>query len=448
MRRVTTCAPIRSDEAYSTEWREGVHEALVGRTNTSVRYYEFGNGTKGCEGTNKTTDLTTFCVTQYQKDNFQVPYTVRGATAYHNNNSASDFEPIAAFRVPDADTTLLSIMSTAKYTGNVTDPLFNALNRSVVSQQVFFESTHDLNVLGCTEQYQFCNLGNGRCTALTGLYGIQQAFEIGDLSLNAKQSAMFQVMWKATWAMGLQWASKLLSDNLLLAKDWAFTAIAQTSSALPPDQWQSEAYNIHNLSLAVFQRRINEYAKPESFEIRPGVNSLNQLVEPTDPEMRALCGLQKIRSSDHYSVSILGMSIILVVGGVLILLDWILVQQIFWFRSVTHARQAKKADWTNTGTLQLYRQALESRGVGPWKVKDFEFPVLLSRNYTFMGLGSQHDPATQLHRMDSGDWAQQHTAYMPEHAVPQYTALTPQTPDMEGEIQVLGESKSSDGKLR
>lgn len=49
-----------------------------------------------------------------------------------------------------------------------------------------------------------------------------------------------------------------------------------------------------------------------------------------------------------------------------------------------------------TGTLQLHRQALDRRDVGPWNIKDYLFPVLVERGRTFLGLGVQGDGPVQV----------------------------------------------------
>lgn len=338
----------------------------------------------------------------------------------------------------------MSIFSKARYAGEVTDQLFLAQNVSTESSQ-FYTSTKNLNILGCTEQYQFCNLRTNQCTDLTGLYGIREAVQNNNtLNLSPRQNAVYTVMWKAAWAMGMQWATTILDNNILLAKDWVFTVKSTTSSALPPYQWELESYNLHNLSLAVFQRRINEFASPENFEIRPGLNSQSQVITPTDPDMLALCQLQKVRSGDHYSVSVLGMCIILIVGGLLILLDWILVQQIFWFRSFTHHRLAKKADWTSTGTMQLFRQALEAKGVAGWNTKDYEFPVLMTRKQTFTGLGAQSDPTIPLGHVNEGQghWYGQGMGQSTAHDGGKYEAVPSQGSDVHvsSDDKIKGES--------
>ncbi|KAF1976479.1 hypothetical protein BU23DRAFT_455728 [Bimuria novae-zelandiae CBS 107.79] len=415
IRRVTSCAPINS-ERYATLWKKNLPEAFGGKTNTSVRFWEFGKGPYGCRATSleNQTDDTTFCISQYQKDYWQDTYTVLAVTAYVVNKTASDFTPVPDFQRDDADVTLISIFSKAKYTDVVNDPLFHAHNNSFTTGtngKNFSTPTTDLSVLGCTEQYQFCNTANGKCTELTGLYRVLKTVEDGDLELSPQQAATFRVVWKAAWSMVLQWATTILDNSLLLAQDFVFTMKSTTSSPLPDAQWIQEAHNLHNLSLAVLQRRVNEFSSPENFDIRPNLNSLEQMDTPTDVYELNICQHQKIRSTAHVSVSVLGMCIVLGVGSILILLDWTLIQQIFWFRSVTHLRQAKKADWMATGTLQLHRQALEARAIGPWNLGDYLFPVLAERGRIFLGLGVRPDPPGHSSVQDEGSDYNSRTAY-------------------------------------
>lgn len=317
------------------------------------------------------------------------------STSYFGNSTASDFTPIPDFAVPNADTTLIAVFSRLKYTGKSADPMFNIQNISTQFPD-FFTPTNDLSILGCTEQYQFC-VENNKCTDLTGLYGIQQAVDGGSLTMTRRQQATFTVMWKAAWSMALQWACKILDDRVLLAQDWIFTSKSEFSSTLPDNQWELESFNLHNLSLAVFQRRINEYASPINLDIRPGVNSLEQMDTPTDPYLLDICKQQRIFSTEHISMNVLGISVILGVGSLLILLDWVFIEQIFWFRSFTHHRLAKKADWMSNGTLQLHRRVLETRATGPWVSGDYQFPVLAEKGKVFSGLGAEHEGLNRSH---------------------------------------------------
>lgn len=67
-RRVTTCAPINVEQ-YATTWRSDMIEGYGGKTNTSVRFYEFGKSNFGCVATKSNqTNTTTFCISQWMKD--------------------------------------------------------------------------------------------------------------------------------------------------------------------------------------------------------------------------------------------------------------------------------------------------------------------------------------------------------------------------------------------
>jgi hypothetical protein len=285
--------------------------------------------------------------------------------------------------------TLISIFNKALYKGQVNDALFNA-QTPIGNGSQFYAPTNELAVLGCTEQYQICQPLTKKCTNLSGLYAVQNAVKRGDLGLSARQKATFSVVWEAAWGMVMQWTIRLLNDQVLLAQDWVFTAIASGSSSLPANQWQHESFNLHNLSLAMFQHRINQYASPETFEISPGVHADDNLDTPTDPDLLNLCKSQRVLSPRHYSVSVLGMAIILVFGTLLIILDQSL--ESIWFRFFNpRSGLAKRADWTQTGTMQLHRQTLEARGIGAWDRKNHDFPVMEMKGKTFAGLDAREE---------------------------------------------------------
>jgi hypothetical protein len=190
--------------------------------------------------------------------------------------------------------------------------------------------------------------------------------------------------------MVLQWTTRLLNRQLLLAQDWVFAANAFGSSSLASGQWQRETHHIHNLSLSLFQHRIDRFSSPDTFELRPGLNALEQIDVPTNPYILDLCKRQRILSARHYSVSVLGMTIILSVGGLLIILDnsieWL------WSRYIsTRYQLAKRAEWSQTSTLNLHRQALEARGIGPWERKYNDFPVMEANHKSFKGLSEREE---------------------------------------------------------
>lgn len=332
----------------------------------------------------------------------------RVQTSYYGNENASDFVPISDFQVPNADVTLIAIFNKARYSEKVEDTLFSAQNESSWGPG-FFTATDELSVLGCTEQYQICNIRNTHCTPITGLYGIEDALDSEEayLELSPKQKAIAQLLWMPARSMSLQWTFKVLGAELLLAKDWLWATSSLGSSALPPNHWQLEAENLHNISLAVLQRRVPEFASPNEFEIRPGLSSLAQIRAPSDPTLRDLCTAIKLRSNENISVNVLGMGIILGVGSFLILLDFVLIHQLFWmnilwWKDRSPHRQKGKEDWQATGILQLQRSALESRGIAPWQDDENKTPVLLDKTRKFARLNDLNDGGKMgEHRRDN-----------------------------------------------
>ena len=140
---------------------------------------------------------------------------------------------------------------------------------------------------------------------------------------------------------------------------------------------------MHNISLATMQRAVVEYTSSTDIETGPGLRSLQQIVRPTDPEALRLCGMVKIWSAEHTSFSVLGLVLILVLGSGFIVLDFVLARAVGWARTKTGWRLYKRAEWADQSTLQLQRQALEGRWIGPWTGTDDDVPVLAGYRRTF-----------------------------------------------------------------
>jgi hypothetical protein len=133
----------------------------------------------------------------------------------------------------------------------------------------------------------------------------------------------------------------LLGDDVLLAKDhlWGSTIY---SSNLPDHQWEVEAANLHNISLAMLQRSVVEYTSPPDIAIIPGLRSLSQMEFPADAGMEALCHKQKIVSKDHTGFSMVGIAVIIAIGSVMILLDFVLARVVLWIEWGRFARMQEE----------------------------------------------------------------------------------------------------------
>jgi hypothetical protein len=309
--------------------------------------------------------------------------------------SLTDFYPRAELNIEDADMTLLFLSNQAVYTEKVDDLWFKASSQSDsrgLEEDLYtnYESVwwpdRLISTLGCTERYQFCN--GQRCSALSGLDTIDPSKD-NSLGFNAKQTAVFKTLWKAAWGMRIFFIPFLLGSNFLLAQQFIQGAEGgHVSSSVYSDQWIKEVENIHNISLAVLQRRIVEYASPPSVLVRPGVSSLEFIVPAETEELNRICGMIKVRSAVYSSFSVFGLFTILITGFLFILTNLFISDIIFWFRRrrKTDINECKRREWIESQFFQLQRSAFEGRHIGPWEDINEDIPVTTDIGKVFPSL--------------------------------------------------------------
>jgi len=219
--------------------------------------------------------------------------------------SESEFLPIPDFNRSDADVSLIFLNRLLLYTEEVTDPWFNATLPFEVDgwSGRKWASPLATTVIGCTEQYQFCN--DYRCTPLSGLYSMNNKL-ISAVRFNPAQMATFELLWNATWPMQMRYLLVSLGADVLLAKDKVYISFNKLSPALPPDQWHTEMENIHNISMAMLQQRVVDHASPFNFKIHNPLNADTFIIPENDTENVRLCSLQRIKTSGYSSFSVLG----------------------------------------------------------------------------------------------------------------------------------------------
>ncbi|KAF2837290.1 hypothetical protein M501DRAFT_197728 [Patellaria atrata CBS 101060] len=411
MKKVTTCAVIPAEEKYSTLFLTNpdghVNDPLP---ENSFKYYNMG-----ADLINK--NSYTYYVSNYSMWSVSEPYILsptfsrfhrfvqleedifsssaysqkeyadnpyRGYTAYLNNRSESDFAPIRDFQTDDSDVTLMSLLNYVRYNGRVDDPWFRAdqefanANLGVPSSGTSWLPSHISSVLGCTEQYQFCNAKRS-CTQLTGFHGIDPE-TVNGLELNEAQKDTFKLIMHVAYYMRLQILVFFLRSQALVAQQylWGHNFV---SSALDQNQWHIEVENFHNMSLAALQRGIVDHASPPILQIRPGVESTDYIVKPESDGERNHCGNQKIRSTAYSSFSVLGLSIIMVGGTFIILINLCLSGIVGWFQK-RHGSY-RFFEWNQGDYLQLQRLAFEGANIGPWKGKDDAVPLTVHAGMRF-----------------------------------------------------------------
>jgi len=306
------------------------------------------------------------------------------------------FRPIADFRRTDADVIMIFIRSAVLYTAYIPDPVFNA-TRQISGPGVTgpkWASAVDIGVIGCTEEYQFCNGDN--CTTTSGLHLFNED-SVQTLGYNGAQMATFKLLWTVLYTAKLRHLGHMLGADSLSAVEKLYTAILaggqRLSSALSSHQWQIEVENMHNISMAVVQRSPLAHAAHTDL----GGNSVeteSYFIHETDPEGRHLCASQKIKTTAYTSFSVLGLALIISFGSVILFVNAILADVVGWIQKRTGRGMLRRQQWIESEVLQLQRMALEGRGIGPWRRSEDHVPITVQFGKMFKFEKSRPLPAS------------------------------------------------------
>lgn len=318
--------------------------------------------------------------------------TVRSAlTSYAKQqdivNGTSGFSPIPDLQLPNADVSVLSIVSQFSYSNKVLDPWFRATlsdNSGLVDFNVsyigswttdswrnWYYPDRVLSVLGCTEQYQFCN--STSCSTPDGLYADQAAPYLG-LMLNSDQKATFDLVWNATTGVNINFIANLLGDQLLLAMDKALEPGAPASGPLPPNQWEAEVTHIVNVMLAALQRRVVDYVAPPNVALYLStgvVSSLSYITPPNTDSAKQMCNIVRFRNPAYYNFSVGGLILALFLGGAIVFVNvFCLPGVVFWATRRMGRSGHPREEWNKGHRLWLQRTAFESHGIRQWKADE------------------------------------------------------------------------------
>ncbi|KAH0558778.1 hypothetical protein GP486_004582 [Trichoglossum hirsutum] len=303
-------------------------------------------------------------------------YVLDQRTTFENR---TQFKPIPPLQRQDADVRLLLLYNHALYTQRVDDPWFlataNVSNSAAgfrTSKGESYLATHPVGVLGLAEQYQWCtSLGpNPVCTPLGGsnMGGVS-------LDMNENQNATARLIWMAVTSADLGNFVIALGSSILDASGSRWGNIGRLSKGLPSDQWVTEAINFHNMTIAGTQHALVEHAAQDDYQIRPSVWSNQFLHRPTTAADLRLCFTQKARNASYPSFSVLGLSIIVVAGSLILVLNLTLADVVFGIQKKLKTPPHKREQWVADELLYLQRSLMEGRGIGPWKVEEAAVPV-------------------------------------------------------------------------
>ena len=179
--------------------------------------------------------------------------------------------------------------------------------------------------------------------------------------------------------------------SALRAADTLSSTLAQIG--LPDDQWKIEVSGWFATSMAKLQQQVLGYATGPSIT-RQGLEFV--------PGSQEICQRQKIHSAGGYiSFSVLGISIIFVIGGLLILTALLLDTVVGCLRRRYGWKDHKRLHWAVDQQLQLQRLLYEASGQGHWRGGADAVPVTEKGELLGLDLGADQNHPTLDRRSSS-----------------------------------------------
>ncbi|PSN65906.1 hypothetical protein BS50DRAFT_677234 [Corynespora cassiicola Philippines] len=323
-----------------------------------------------------------------KSDFVEVPLNISSAGRDRNGNykvsalvgSGEFFYP--PFRVSGAATTLLVLDSSSiLYNNKTDDPWFSATtpaprntNNSVFSGD-FFSADERISVVGCASSRLFCNpelpLSDG-CVSGYSASGMNEFFRAWPNSEDRASLFPLSVVLQNFDAEDIGNIFHAKSLPTLLSRNSIWWNLQ--TQLIPANQWQKEIEYLTQTMLSAMQHYMVDYARGYW---------LNEPVCDIMP-CRRLCKSQKVRTTNHYSFSVLGLAIILTVGGVIMLIS-VCLGLILELISKSLLQKSGRfqyafAEWKASSTLQLQRLAQEGTGMGVWSKTSGSVPVIEQGN--------------------------------------------------------------------
>ena len=376
-RKVSTCAPITQDGYRSTTTTDGTDG--LGLADDKVLELHYG----GIASISALSNTTYYYNTHAFVDGWG--YELESITA--SPNATAGWLPIPELARKDADISLIFLAPNAiKFYELNTDPMFSATIAADAgsTSQVdasYFLSDEFVNVMACTDQYQYCHPQNpSKCTPLTDYATAWLSIYSPELHLNKIQQAVASRIALQSRTLSIHHGISGRGASALRAQEYVSD---RSQLEIKPNQWQLEVNSWFDVGLAKLQRGIVQYATGPEYLPEGTYLQRNE----TDVVGLAMCGSQKVRIEDGTtSFSVLGVGIIFGVGGVVVLIYLVLETVISFLQRKLKWGDYRRVRWVMDDKLQVQRMAFEGAGMGgEWQNLNGMVPVT-SCNETFAGL--------------------------------------------------------------
>ncbi|RDA88275.1 hypothetical protein CP532_0299 [Ophiocordyceps camponoti-leonardi (nom. inval.)] len=299
----------------------------------------------------------------------------------------SDFTPIPALDVPDADTNVVFLFANGiSYVNKTQDAWYRGIIQGLPlgelpgEEQPVWWPAETLSPMACIHRYQFCNATGHDCGPLSSwrdaIHGATYHFnatpQLNYSSVPPSQGEMparYAAFLKGYAYTPLDFANIItsLKSNALLSRRSLYGGLM---FRIPDNQWQLDMNYWWSTMLAciqsVFVLRASGPTDPRAKEIMDGpVNPTEREICHNQASMRFLHVNAKILSSDYTSFSVLGLCLTYTIGLLIILVSYTLAPIL----SLLERKRMKYTylEWVSNETLQLQRAAYQGIGSGSWE---------------------------------------------------------------------------------
>lgn len=401
LRMVHTCAPLKT-QGYTEDYNDTEYGAVKRYKYGGVRTiranltftHEVRVNNAYLPGQNDGSDSTNIPRLDYQIGQ-AIHYAAENESALPGVNK---YFPIPALSLNDADIHLAFLSAPElRFAAPVKDPWFSAQTgasdlHNTDNNEKFKSYVQDepAGVLACTHQVQYCNPNlpeNERCEPLRGLNDPRRNARLHQIFPEDSQFAT--IKWaNGLWNYGIYTISGTLGYIGASALRARYSLSYGFSGPLPDNQWQLEAEHWVKAELASLQDVFVQAANgipDELADFRDPPASNNTVAQN-------MCVNQKIVSTKYSSFNVLGLSLILILGTIIVILDIGLEPFVAWLQRRKYRKHLARdevdmhdekimhplygaIEWSQTSMLQLQRLAHEEAGYGEWSKCDGDVPV-------------------------------------------------------------------------
>ncbi|RAQ41928.1 hypothetical protein AFGD_001158 [Aspergillus flavus] len=354
-RRLTTCSPIYGADFGSDRDEPGLGTVVYINAGLTPQLVEIGNNWTFSYVARSAFD-------RLHAYSLSAVYGQADPTGVLHSTGAMWY-PDPRLNQTDSDITLMMLTQNDVYYRTPSDDPWIAAHEKLNGSDVYM-GDYTVSLLGCIDQYQFCNPnleGDTACTKLGGINSVAKDMVDRFVYFNLDQLATVERFMTTTHLHSMYQAVQGRGGSAL---DIGQKLYNGHQYSVPANQWQIEVSNWFALSLAKAQAWPIEWAtEPQNFDApKKGEDSPWQYSPPTTPEAEAQCRNQLVHNSgDYKSLSVLGMGLILALGGVIIILG------LFLDSCVGMLQRGKRAylreQWQTEETLGLHGAAYRALGI-------------------------------------------------------------------------------------